>query len=314
MREPRHPGRGAVTVFAIISAVLFFLWLGMLFWTVYEGSPKLKELLTASPPPLPVSFEEIPHSHAPGLNFAIYHPVAGDTFQTIASRMGLMETTLRSLNQANDGRIPPAGTDLLVPSKDGIFHVILLGQGLSDIARAYGIPFRDLLKVNRIRGDADVHPGDILLLPAAPYLSSRDPRWMALISLQLQRGFLKPTTGRFADGFGKRIHPITHQVVFHEGLDLAPGLGARVVASQDGKVIFAGIRSGYGRLIVLDHGQGITSYYAHLDKILVKTGKVVKRGELIGKVGESGNVTGPHLHFEIRVDGKPQNPLLYLVQ
>jgi murein DD-endopeptidase MepM/ murein hydrolase activator NlpD len=134
------------------------------------------------------------------------------------------------------------------------------------------------------------------------------------MSLQTQRGFLKPTTGRFADGFGKRVHPITHRIVFHEGLDLAPGLGARVVASQDGKVIFAGMKAGYGRLIILDHGQGITSYYAHLDKILVKTGNTVKRGDLIGKVGESGKVTGPHLHFEIRVDGKPQNPLLYLVQ
>jgi murein DD-endopeptidase MepM/ murein hydrolase activator NlpD len=110
------------------------------------------------------------------------------------------------------------------------------------------------------------------------------------------------------------VHPITHRIVFHEGLDLAPGLGARVVASQDGKVIFAGMKAGYGRLIILDHGQGITSYYAHLDKILVKTGNTVKRGDLIGKVGESGKVTGPHLHFEIRVDGKPQNPLLYLVQ
>ncbi len=86
------------------------------------------------------------------------------------------------------------------------------------------------------------------------------------------------------------------------------------MASQTGKVIFAGNRSGYGRLIILDHGQGITSYYAHLDKILVREGAQVKRGDLIGKVGETGKVTGPHLHFEIRVNGKPQNPLLYLVQ
>jgi murein DD-endopeptidase MepM/ murein hydrolase activator NlpD len=97
-------------------------------------------------------------------------------------------------------------------------------------------------------------------------------------------------------------------------LDLAPGWHARVVASQDGQAIFTGIKAGYGRVIVLDHGGGLTSWYAHLDEILLKNGQFVKRGELIGKVGQTGKVTGPHLHFEIRLNGKPQNPLLYLVQ
>lgn len=287
----------------------------MLFWLAYMESPGLKDLVSPSPEIYSPSFPgEIPLTGVQGLKFILYHPVAGDTFLSIASKFGLSETALRSINQANDGRLPPAGTDLLIPSKDGIYHVVLIGQGLSDIARAYGIPFKEVLRTNRKRGDGDVRPGEVLWLPGAPYLSQNDPRWLALMSLQTQRGFLKPTTGRFADGFGNRIHPITHQVVFHSGLDLAPGLGARVVASQDGKVIFAGLQAGYGRLIILDHGQGITSYYAHLDKILVKVGKEVKRGDLIGKVGNSGKVTGPHLHFEIRVDGKPQNPLLYLVQ
>jgi murein DD-endopeptidase MepM/ murein hydrolase activator NlpD len=97
-------------------------------------------------------------------------------------------------------------------------------------------------------------------------------------------------------------------------LDLAPGWRARVVASQDGSVSYAGLRAGYGRLIILDHGAGITSWYAHLEEILVKTHQKVKRGDLIGKVGKSGKTTGPHLHFEVRLNGKPQNPLLYLTQ
>jgi murein DD-endopeptidase MepM/ murein hydrolase activator NlpD len=315
MEYPPRKGLSAVTVFAVISAVLLCLWLGMLFWLAYEESSNLQELVSPSPSSVLPSFPgEIPSTSVPGLKLFLYHPVAGDTYKTIAARFGLTEPALRSLNQANDGRLPPAGNDLLIPSKDGIYHVVLPGQSLSDIARAYSIPLKEVLRTNQKRGDGDVQPGEVLYLPGAPYLSCQDPRWLALMSLQTQRGFLKPTTGRFADGFGKRVHPITHRIVFHEGLDLAPGLGARVVASQDGKVIFAGMKAGYGRLIILDHGQGITSYYAHLDKILVKTGNTVKRGDLIGKVGESGKVTGPHLHFEIRVDGKPQNPLLYLVQ
>jgi murein DD-endopeptidase MepM/ murein hydrolase activator NlpD len=299
----------------LITAVLLILWLGMFFWLLYLAVPSLKDFVPTASPALTISEPGgVPETHVPGLKLSLYLPLTGDTYLSIASKFGLTETTLRSINQANDDRLPPAGNDLLLPSRGGIYHVVLLGQGLSDIARAYGVPLREILRANRKRGDGDVRPGEILLLPGAPYLSTRDPRWMALMSLQNQRGFLKPTTGRFADGFGKRIHPITHLVVFHEGLDLAPGLGARVVASQAGKVLFAGNRSGYGRLIILDHGQGTTSYYAHLDKILVKMGASVKRGDLIGKVGETGNVTGPHLHFEIRVNGKPQNPLLYLVQ
>lgn len=315
MNAPHRKGWGSVTVFAYITAVLFILWLGMFFWILYTAIPGLKDFIPTSSPVVVTSERgEVPETHVPGLKLSLYLPLTGDTYSSIAAKLGLTETTLRSINQANDGRLPPAGNDLLIPSRDGIYHVVLLGQGLSDIARAYGVSLRDILRANRKRGDGDVRPGEILVLPGAPYLSTRDPRWMALMSLQTQRGFLKPTTGRFADGFGKRLHPITHQVVFHEGLDLAPGKGARVVASQTGKVIFAGNRSGYGRLIILDHGQGITSYYAHLDKILVREGAQVKRGDLIGKVGETGKVTGPHLHFEIRVNGKPQNPLLYLVQ
>jgi|GEM_PF-980587 len=315
MEHSRRKGLSTVSVFAAISAVLLCLWLGMLFWLAYLESPQLKNLVTLSPSTsLPVYSGEIPATSVPGLKLFIYHPVAGDNFKLIGSKFGVGEPALRSLNQANDGGLPSAGTDILIPSKDGIYHVALPGQSLSDIARTYGIPLKEVLRANRKRGDGDVRPGEVLLLPGAPYLSKGDPRWMALMSLQTQRGFLKPTTGRFADGFGERIHPITHKVVFHEGLDLAPGLGARVVASQDGKVIFAGLKANFGRLIILDHGQGITSFYAHLDKILVKLGSTVKRGDLIGKVGESGKVTGPHLHFEIRVDGKPQNPLLYLVQ
>jgi murein DD-endopeptidase MepM/ murein hydrolase activator NlpD len=133
------------------------------------------------------------------------------------------------------------------------------------------------------------------------------------LALTTQKTFMKPTTGRFADGFGNRVDPINGQVHFHAGLDLAPGLGARVVAAQDGTVVFAQIRAGYGKLIVLDHGNGITTWYGHLEQILVKPQQKVKKGNLIGKVGQSGRATGPHLHFEVRLNGVPQNPLLYLV-
>ena len=302
-------------VYLVVGAVLAVLWFGMLALAVRAMKPEVLSLTSAPAPVVSENFPDLPPSlEAKGLHFSSYHVSEGDSFSGLSEKFHLSEETLRSLNQANDNTQPQAGTLLLVPSKDGIFHMVRPGQTLADIARAYGLSLKDILKSNPQRGDADLKPGDVLYLPGAAYLTRQDVRWLALLSLTDQKGFLKPTTGRFADGFGMRLHPLTHKMTFHEGLDLAPGWGARVVASQDGKVNFAGIRAGYGRLIILDHGLGLTSWYAHLDEILVKPGQSVKRGALIGRVGNTGRVTGPHLHFEVRLNGKPRNPLLYLAQ
>jgi len=302
-------------VYLSVAGLLVLLWAGMFVGVVLKVRPALFSFATA-PAPLPtVQPEDLGTlMSVPGFRFSLYHSQAGDRFSGLSTKFNLLETTLRSLNQANDGSEPEPNSPLLIPSQDGIFHVVRPGQGLNDIARAYGVPFRDILKANRVRGDSDLRPGQVLYLPGATYLSQKDVAWLTLSSLQPKTAFLKPTTGRFADGFGMRIHPITHIKAFHEGLDLAPGWGARVVATQDGTVQFANFRAGYGRLIVLDHGGGLTSWYGHLDEIRVKAGQKVKKGQLIGKVGNSGRTTGPHLHFEIRLNGKPQNPLLYLTQ
>jgi murein DD-endopeptidase MepM/ murein hydrolase activator NlpD len=301
-------------VYLSVAGFLVLLWVGMFFRVIQVFKPNLLSIISAPSVPRTNPSQDLsPIIHIPEIHFSVYHTIKGDTFSIVAQKFNLLESTLRSLNQANDESQPQLDTPLLIPSKDGIFHIVRPGQGLAEIARAYGIPLRDVLKANQKRDDLDLQYGEILYLPGASYLSQKDPEWITLSS-EAKSIFLKPTTGRFADGFGMRMHPITHKMAFHEGLDLAPGWGARVVASQDGRVIFASIRAGYGRLIILDHGRGLTSWYAHLDEILVKPQQMVKRGDLIGKVGNTGRTTGPHLHFEVRLNGKPQNPLLYLVQ
>jgi murein DD-endopeptidase MepM/ murein hydrolase activator NlpD len=302
-------------VYVSVVIILFVLWMGMLAWVVKVVKPGFLSFISAPIPQNNQNLEGvIPLLHVPGMCFSIYRTLSNETFLSLSQKYNLLETTLRSLNQANDNSQPEAGTTLIIPSNDGIFHVLKPGQGLADIARAYGIPLKEILKANHKMGDADLQPGEVLYLPGASYLSHQDVKWLSLASLEIKKGFLKPTTGRFADGFGPRIHPITGKKAFHEGLDLAPGWRARVVASQDGRVVFTGLKAGFGRLIILDHGNGLTSLYAHLDEILVKPQQLVKRGDLIGKVGKTGRTTGPHLHFEIRLNGIPQNPLLYLVQ
>lgn len=101
----------------------------------------------------------------------------------------------------------------------------------------------------------------------------------------------------------------------HKGIDIAKNLGAKVNASLDGKVIRAGYNNGgYGNLIVIQHGNNIKTYYAHLDEIYVNVGDIVKKDEVIGTIGNTGNSTGPHLHFELRVDNKPVDPVKYIKQ
>src|SRR5665213_3670529 len=116
----------------------------------------------------------------------------------------------------------------------------------------------------------------------------------------------------WTSGFGLRVDPFTGKHREHTGVDLRAKYGDPVYASAPGKVIFTGVAGGYGNLIRIAHAHGYASYYGHLSKIYVKAGQKVRRGTLIGRVGATGRVTGPHLHFEIRLNGKPLDPLQFI--
>jgi len=119
---------------------------------------------------------------------------------------------------------------------------------------------------------------------------------------------------RVSSGFGYRIHPIYHTKKLHAGLDMAAPEGTSIYAAEGGVVITAGWTSGYGNTVILDHGKGMWTLYGHIRNggIKVKVGETVKRGEKIAEVGSTGNSTGNHLHFEVRVNGTPKDPTSYL--
>ena len=121
-----------------------------------------------------------------------------------------------------------------------------------------------------------------------------------------------PVRGPLSSPFGNRIHPILKRKILHAGIDIAAPGGTPVKAPAGGEVIYDGWLRGYGRVVVLDHGRGYSTLYAHLSASLVKEGQEVKPGAVIARVGRTGNVTGYHLHFEVRVYGTPQNPIKYL--
>ncbi len=120
--------------------------------------------------------------------------------------------------------------------------------------------------------------------------------------------FAIPAEGFLSSRFGLRSDPITGLNREHQGLDIAAGMGAPVCASRAGRVIFSGERGGYGKLIILDHGDGYTTYYGHNSKLLVEEGKWVEALEPVALSGNSGRTTGPHVHFEVRHRGKPLDP------
>lgn len=123
---------------------------------------------------------------------------------------------------------------------------------------------------------------------------------------------LWPASGPMLSGFGYRIHPILGTNRFHSGIDIGAPHGARVIAAAGGEVIQAGYFGGYGYSVMLYHGGGYATWYAHLSSINVSMGQMVERGKLVGLVGSTGWSTGPHLHFEIRINGTAQNPMEYL--
>ncbi len=132
-------------------------------------------------------------------------------------------------------------------------------------------------------------------LPTSPYVPS-----------------LWPVAGELTGRFGERLDPFNGEGAFHSGVDIASRYGDEVHAAANGVVVEAGVRGGYGRLIIIDHGFGVTTWYGHLSAFNVETGMQVKRGDVIGREGQSGRATAPHVHYEVRLNNTPVNPWRYL--
>ncbi|MER3446626.1 MAG: hypothetical protein C4291_07165 [Candidatus Dadabacteria bacterium] len=173
-------------------------------------------------------------------------------------------------------------------------HVVEHGETLYTISRTYGVSLEEIEKTNGIENPLQISPGQIIIIPG-----------------RVASGLFWPLVGRISSPFGRR-----GLLGFHPGIDIPAPKGTPIRAAADGLVIASAGSlegySGYGRVVIIDHGYGIRTIYAHNKKNLVRTGECVKIGDIIAEVGSSGDASGPHLHFEIRKNGKPVNPLKYL--
>ncbi len=199
-------------------------------------------------------------------------------------------------------------------SRKGILHKVEKGETIAGIAALYRaeekpIDEKIIKDENGITWWHRIHEGDLLYIPGVKAIHMVK-EWKDYFD---KRGFFGiPFSGwgkGWTSSFGYRTDPITGEQKLHKGMDFKAKYGESVFAAATGKVIFAGVSGGYGNLIQIHHANGYLTYYGHLSKILVKQGHRVRRGELIGKVGATGRVTGPHLHFEIRKNGRAINPL-----
>ena len=143
------------------------------------------------------------------------------------------------------------------------------------------------------------------LQEVANYLNERT-------SLERADPSIWPVRGWLTSGFGWRRNPVLRSRQLHTGLDIAAPRGTAVMAPADGHVVFAGYHSAFGNVLVIDHGSGITTKYAHTSDILVEVGDRILRGDMIARVGNTGRSTGPHLHYEVVKDGVPRDPMRYL--
>ncbi len=254
------------------------------------------------PPPvfIPPSSSDDRDIEPPLQAHIIEHEVAsGDTIWDIATKYSTDPESLAVINDMDNwDRLQP-GETVRVLTISGLLYRADPDDTVEDIAERYQIDEKDLMAVNSLRPGDEISVGEELILPHAR------PEDEAVLAA---RGELYqwPLQGRITSYFGYRWGRM------HTGIDIAAPQGTPVEASRSGRVSFAGWRGGYGQVIILDHGDGKTSWYAHLSSMDVGEGQMVDRGQVIGRVGMTGRSTGPHLHFEIRVNDDPQNPLDYL--
>jgi murein DD-endopeptidase MepM/ murein hydrolase activator NlpD len=228
----------------------------------------------------------------------------GDSLFSIARRFNISIDAILSVNNMRDASILRIDTVLKIPNMNGVYYTVRKGDSLSSITTRYRVDMNKLVDVNELDSSV-IYVGQKLFIPGAA-LSDWE-RAEALGTL-----FKYPARGRLTSRMGFRIDPFTKRRAYHAGIDIANRIGTPVHASQSGKVTFASYKGSYGKTVILSHQQGYSTVYGHVDKILVKKGQVVRQGDKIGTVGNTGRSTGPHLHFEIRRHRKIIDPLKLL--
>ncbi len=247
----------------------------------------------------------------------IYKVVKGDTLWNIAQKFDVTMVDIININQLQNVTSLAIGQKLNIPATElaarqetkkaavaqeekpkDIIHYVQKGETLWEICRKYQVSMQSVTSANHISESSRIIIGQKLVIP--------NVRGSSLSS----RSFIWPLNGLITSQFG--IRTLGGRRDYHTGIDIDGPTGASIRAAESGKVSFSGNISGYGNVVIIDHAGGYSTVYAHNSSNLVKKGQNVSKGDIIARLGATGNATGSHLHFEIRESGKPANPLNYL--
>lgn len=253
----------------------------------------------------------------------------GQSVWALAVQYGTSVEAIVAANGLRSAELIRAGQRLVIPGKAaaaaarkrpaaGTRMVTIRlreGQTLWDLSQAYGVTVEEIAEANQLRRPDVVRAGQRLTVPARATAVTRrrvsstgahPAVESATSAVRLAQALLWPARGRLTSRFGWR------RWRHHDGIDIAASRGAPITAALDGVVTFAGWYYSYGRTVIIDHGNGLQTRYGHAASLLVRPGQKVTKGQLIARVGSTGRSTGPHVHFEVRINGRAVNPMKYL--
>ncbi len=237
---------------------------------------------------------------------------AGDILGAIAEKFGISVTTILWANDLSYYSVIRPGQKLKILPTDGLVYTVKSGDTLEKIAKTYQSDINDIIDFNKLASANDLAAGQNLLLPGGVKPTVYQPTTRTVSSVLT-------TTPAATASNSKLLWPTNSTRITqyfnwqHSGLDIGNSIGQPIYASEAGKVTTAGWNSGgYGYYVIINHGNGLETLYAHSSKLYVKVGDIVSRGDIIAAIGSTGWSTGPHIHYEVRVNGVRKNPLNYI--
>jgi len=280
------------TLIAVMFLCLLTVGLGLMPKNVPQAEAEVGQIaaITQSPTVEPVRVR-------------IHTVQAGETLGVIAEKYTIDVDTLQAANDNLSADIH-AGDNLVILPSRGMLHTADMGDTLWSIANAYGVSVASIMTANS-KSSEELAIGEKIFVPGGkkPQVSERQlARADVPVSRSVGERFIFPTVGELTSGFGGRWGRQ------HSGIDLANDVGTQIRAARTGHVVYAGWSSGYGYTVMIEHDQGYTTLYGHLSEAIVGNRQYVKGGQVIAYMGNTGNSTGPHLHFEVQKNGVPINP------